>query len=91
MDDIKLFTKNEKKIGKPYTSSENVQSGYRDGIWHRKIHHVDNEKQETRRDGRNRTSMPRQNQNIWRKGNCKFLVILEMYAIKVNIKGKIKN
>ena len=32
MDDIKLFAKNEKKIENPNTHSENIQSGYTDGI-----------------------------------------------------------
>ena len=35
MDDIKLFVKNKKRTGNSYTGSENIQSGHRDGIWHR--------------------------------------------------------
>ena len=32
MDDIKLFAENEKRIGNPNTVSENIESGYWDGI-----------------------------------------------------------
>ena len=44
-----------KRIGNPNTSSENIQSGYRDGIWHRKICHANNEKRKTTNDRRNRS------------------------------------
>ena len=40
MDDIKLFAKKKekrKRTGNSNTSSENMQSGYRNGIWHRKM------------------------------------------------------
>ena len=36
MDDIKLFAKKRKRIGSPYVDSENIQSRFRKGIWHRK-------------------------------------------------------
>ena len=35
MDDIKLFAKNEKELETLNTHMENIQSGHRDGIWHR--------------------------------------------------------
>ena len=36
MVDIKLFAKKRKRIGNPNTNCENIQSRYRNGIWHRK-------------------------------------------------------
>ena len=68
MKDIKLFAKKE-GTGNPNTGSDNKQSGYRDGIWHRKMHHANNEKRKTTHDGRNRTTKSRKNQNARRKGN----------------------
>ena len=61
MDDIKLFAKYEKRIGNSYTHSENIQSGYRDGIWHRKMRHANNEKQKTTHDRKKGTAKPRKN------------------------------
>ena len=43
MDDMELFSKNEKEL-ETNKCSENIQSGYRDGIWHRKMCHASNEK-----------------------------------------------
>ena len=43
MDDIKLFAKNEKEL-ETLTGSENIQSGRRNGIRHKKMHHANNEK-----------------------------------------------
>ena len=40
MDYIKLLAKKEKEFGDPNTGSENIQSGYRYGIWHRKMCHA---------------------------------------------------
>ena len=37
MDDIKLFAKNKKRTGHSKTGRENMESRYRDGIYHRKI------------------------------------------------------
>ena len=48
MDNIKLFAKNKKEL-ETNTHSENIQSGCRYGIWHRKMCHANNEKQETTR------------------------------------------
>ena len=50
MDGIKLFSKNEKEL----TNNMNIQPGYRNGIWHRKMCHADNEKREKRNCRRNR-------------------------------------
>ena len=41
------------KIANPYTDSKNIQSRYRNGIWHRKMCHVSNEKREMSHDRRN--------------------------------------
>ena len=43
-------------IGNPNTESDNILSGHRDGIWHRKMHHANNEKQKTTHGERNRTT-----------------------------------
>ena len=51
-----------KRIRKPNTSSEDIQLRYRDGMWHRKMCHVNNEKRKTVNDGRNRTTKSRKNQ-----------------------------
>ena len=51
MDDIKLFCKKRKRNGNSKTSNKNIQSGYRDGIWHGKIRHANNEKREMTNDG----------------------------------------
>ena len=77
MDGIKLFAKNEKRIGNPNTSCENIQSRYRDGIWHRKIFHASNEKWLTIHDGRSRTTKSSNNQNTRRKGKLQILGDIE--------------
>ena len=69
MDNIKLFVKNEKRIGKPNTGSENMQSGYKDGNWHRKMYYANNEKRKMAYDGRNRITKSRKSQIVWTKGN----------------------
>ena len=61
MDDIKLFVKNEKRIGSSNTCSKNIQSGRRDGIWHRKMCYASNEKRKTTHDGKDGTTKSRQN------------------------------
>ncbi len=55
------------------TCSQNIQSGHRDGIWHRKMFHANNEKQKMTNDGRNKNSKLRKNQTFWRKGNLQIL------------------
>ena len=57
------------RIGNPNTSSENIQSRYRDRICHWNVCHANKEKWKTKLDGRNRTAKSRQNQNAWRKEN----------------------
>ncbi len=42
MDDIKLFAKNEKEL-ETNARNKNIQSGHRNGIRHRKMHHANNE------------------------------------------------
>ena len=56
MGNIKLFVKKKKKkkIGNPNRGSKSIQSGYRNGIWHIKMLHANNEKWETTHDGRNK-------------------------------------
>ena len=65
MDNIK----NGKRIGNPSTGYEDKQFQYRDGIWHGKMFHGNNEKQKTANDGRNRTTKTRINRNARRKVN----------------------
>ena len=55
MEDIKLLANNEKKES-PCTGCENIQSRYRDEIWHRKMCPAYNEKCETTHDQDNGTS-----------------------------------
>ena len=43
---IKVFAKNEKRIGKSYTRRQNMQSGHRNGIWQRNMRHASNKKQQ---------------------------------------------
>ena len=69
---IKLFGKNEKN-GNPKTGNENIQSGHRNGIWHIKMCHTNNEEWEMTDDRRNRTTKPRKDQNAQRKGNLQIL------------------
>ena len=52
MDNIKLFAKNQKDL-EFNTNNKNIQSGYRNGIWHRKVSHVNNEKRKKTNNGRN--------------------------------------
>ena len=62
MNDIKLFEKNEKKIGDSNTNNKNIQSGYWNGILHRKMHQDNNEKLKKTNNRRNRTAKSRKNQ-----------------------------
>ena len=68
IDDTKLVAKNEKKIGNPNINSENVQSRYKMGIWHRKMRHANNKKRQTKYDVKSQTTKSN-NQNAQRKGN----------------------
>ena len=47
MDDVKLFTKNEKELENPNTDSKNIQSEYWDWICRRKMCYGNNEKRKT--------------------------------------------
>ena len=50
-----------------------IYSQDRDGISQRKMHHTNNEKQETTHDGRNETTKSRKNKNTQTKGNVQKL------------------
>ena len=73
MYDIKLFFQKRKRIGNPNTNCENIQSRYRDGIWHRKMRHASNEKWQTTHNGRSQTTQSNGHQNVRRKGNLQIL------------------
>ena len=60
MDDTKLFAKKTSN-----TRSENIQSGHRDGIWHRKMCHASYEKRQTTHDTRLERSEERKRTNTW--------------------------
>ena len=67
MDDIKLTKiKKNGKLSYIYIYIH-TQLGYKDGNWHRKMWHANNEKRKMTNDGRNRTTKSRKNQNAWRK------------------------
>ena len=68
-DDIKLSAKNLKDIGDPNTDNEDIQSGYRDRIWYRKMCNANNEKPKSANDGINRTTKSRKYQDVQRQGN----------------------
>ena len=59
MDNINNIKKRI-RTGNSNTHSENIQSGHKDGIWHRKMYHAGNEKLQTTPDRRNRTAKSRQ-------------------------------
>ena len=61
-----------KRIGSPNTGSVDIQSRYRDRIWHRKMCYANNEKQKTTHDRRNRTTKSSKNQNALRKVTNKY-------------------
>ena len=67
MDNIKLFVKNEKKIRKLKTGSEDIQPRHRDGICYGKMCFVNNEKRKIANDRRSRTTKLRKNQNTLKK------------------------
>ena len=46
MNDIKLIAKSEKRIGVSDIESTNIQPGYRNRIWHRKLYQAHYEKWE---------------------------------------------
>ena len=73
IEDIKLFAENYEKWENTNTGSENIQSGHRDGLWHGKRRHANNENQETTHDGRSRIAKSRKTQNARRRGNLQIL------------------
>ena len=72
MDDTKLFAKNENE-SQTDTNNKNIQSGYMDGIRHRKMYHTNNEKLKMTNNGKTRTTKSRKNQNYWRKEKLQVL------------------
>ena len=72
MDDIKNFSKNEKEL-ETQIQTENIQSRYRNGIWHRKICHASNQKWQTTHNGRYRTTKSSTHLNPRRKENLLIL------------------
>ena len=69
IDDIKLFVKNEIRMGNPNTDCKNIYSRYRN----RKMRHASSEKWQTTRAGKSRTNKSNSNQNARRKGNLQIL------------------
>ena len=74
--------KNEKRIGNPNTGSENIQSGYRDRIWHRKMCYTDNEKRTKTNGWRNKAAKSRKIRMLGEKETYKYLGILEADTIE---------
>ena len=62
-----------KRIGDSGTTNKNIQSGYRNGIWHRKMCHARNEKRKKTKNGSNKTVKWRKNQNARRIGKLQVL------------------
>ena len=73
MDDIKHFAKNEKELENSYTNCENIQSRYRNGIWHREMCYTNNEKCQTTHNERSRTTKSSCHQNARKKGSLQIL------------------
>ena len=82
MDNIKLFCQKRKRIRKLNTNCENILSRYRNGIRHRKMHHVSNKKWQTTRDRRSRTTKSKSSECLEKKKTYKYLRILEGDTIK---------
>ena len=88
MYNIELFAKNQKKIGDSYKDYKNKESGNRNRIWDAKICQVNNEKQSSKNDRRNRTTKGKQNQDDQRKGNLQVLKNIGRGHRQVEIKEK---
>ena len=56
-----------KRSGESNTNNNNIQSGYRNGIWHRNMYNAHNEKWKKTNNGMNRIVKRRKNQNASRK------------------------
>ena len=67
MYSMELLVKTEKRIGNPNTGIENIKSGSRDGIRHRKKCPANNEKWKTTNDRRNTTTKQRTESLVERK------------------------
>ena len=59
MNDIKLFTKNEKELENLIHTVRIYRSGHGNGIWHRKMYHTRHEKWQATYDWRNGTKLER--------------------------------
>ena len=73
VDEIELFAKKGKIIDDFNTSNENIQSGYRNGIRHRKMCHANTEKRKKTNSGRSKTAKSRKNQKFQRKRRLQVL------------------
>ena len=58
MDNIELFA-NREKVLETLKQARRIQSEHRDGIWHRKMHHANNEKRKMTHERRDATTKPR--------------------------------
>ena len=63
MDDIKPLAKKWKRNGHSDTNNKNIQRGYRNVIWHRKMSHAHNEKWNIN-NRKNRIARSKKNQNV---------------------------
>ena len=63
----------QKRNGKPHADSENIQSRYRKGIWHRKMSNTNNERLQMTPKRRSKTTNSSNNNNARRKGNLQIL------------------
>ena len=83
---IKITTSNSlpkmKKIEYSNTVSENLQSCYKDEIWHRKMCHANNEKRQTTNGWRNRNPNQEKIRTLRGKETYRYLGILEVDIIK---------
>ena len=71
IDDIKYSQKKKKKKRTRDTNNKNIQLGYRNGIWHRKMCHVDNQKWEKKISGRNWTTKQKSINTLGEEENLK--------------------
>ena len=74
IDDIYKFGKNEKKNTHPYTSSLNLQPGYRNEIWDWKMHNAYDKKKQLPSQESMRT--------LGKEDSDKYPAILEAASIK---------
>ena len=67
IDNIKVFAKNEIEFESLIQIMKILQPGYKNGIWHRKMHRTHKEKREKINNRRNKTTKSGKNKNSWRK------------------------